>query len=171
MWGQSVNDETDRMCKKSIMFYIKILRWHLLHLTEQNDETPQSDEPASGAEFETGTSVVRNIIWHLLTWILSSGMLCGLVFLQKFTNFSKKPLDCFYCVSIYTEDGDSWNTQAVVPPKRPRSTASLHGLTSKELWMLILYKFCLFLARQPPVGQGLLIQEVSRSHTMTHHSQ
>jgi len=28
----------------------------------------------------------------------------------------------------------------------------------------------LFLARQPPVGQGLLIYEVSRSHTTTHHS-
>jgi len=29
---------------------------------------------------------------------------------------------------------------------------------------------CLFLAWQPPVGQGLLILEVSRSHTTTHHS-
>ena len=29
---------------------------------------------------------------------------------------------------------------------------------------------CLFLARQPPVGQGLLIHEVSRSHTTTHQS-
>jgi len=29
---------------------------------------------------------------------------------------------------------------------------------------------CLFLARQPPVGQGLLIQVVSRSHTTTHYS-
>jgi len=28
---------------------------------------------------------------------------------------------------------------------------------------------CLFLARQPTVGQGL-IHEVSRSHTPTHHS-
>jgi len=28
----------------------------------------------------------------------------------------------------------------------------------------------LFLVRQPPVGQGLLINEVSRSHTTTHHS-
>ena len=28
-----------------------------------------------------------------------------------------------------------------------------------------------FLARQPPVGQGLLIHEVSRSHKTTHHSQ
>jgi len=27
-----------------------------------------------------------------------------------------------------------------------------------------------FLARQPPVGQGLLIHEISRSHTTTHHS-
>ena len=29
---------------------------------------------------------------------------------------------------------------------------------------------CLFLAQQPPVGHGLLINEVSRSHTTTHHS-
>jgi hypothetical protein len=29
---------------------------------------------------------------------------------------------------------------------------------------------CLFLAQQPPVDQGLLIHEVSRSHTTTHHS-
>jgi hypothetical protein len=28
----------------------------------------------------------------------------------------------------------------------------------------------LFLTQQPPVGQGLLIHEVSRSHTTTHHS-
>jgi hypothetical protein len=30
--------------------------------------------------------------------------------------------------------------------------------------------FFLFLARQPPVGHSLLIHEVSRSHTTTHHS-
>jgi len=29
---------------------------------------------------------------------------------------------------------------------------------------------CLFLARQPPVGQDLLIHQVSRLHTTTHHS-
>jgi len=28
---------------------------------------------------------------------------------------------------------------------------------------------CLFLARQLPVGQGLLIHKVSRLHTTTHH--
>jgi hypothetical protein len=31
-------------------------------------------------------------------------------------------------------------------------------------------RFCLFLARQRAVGQGLLIQEVSRSHSTTHQS-
>jgi len=29
---------------------------------------------------------------------------------------------------------------------------------------------CLYLAQQPPVSQVLLIHEVSRSHTTTHHS-
>jgi len=29
---------------------------------------------------------------------------------------------------------------------------------------------CLYLARQPPVGQGHLIIEVFRSHTTTYHS-
>jgi len=37
---------------------------------------------------------------------------------------------------------------------------------SKKLTLHI----CLFLARQPPVGQGLIIHEVSRTHTTTHHS-
>jgi len=30
--------------------------------------------------------------------------------------------------------------------------------------------FIFFLAQQPPVGQGFLIHEVSRSYTTTHHS-
>ena len=34
---------------------------------------------------------------------------------------------------------------------------------------IVLFLF-FFLARQPPMGQGLLIHEVSRSHTTTHHS-
>ena len=33
-----------------------------------------------------------------------------------------------------------------------------------------IFFFVLFLARQPPVGHDLLIHEVSRSHTTTHHS-
>ena len=38
--------------------------------------------------------------------------------------------------------------------------------------ILIRYLFvCFFLVRQPPVGHGLLIYEVSRSHTTTDHSQ
>ena len=35
---------------------------------------------------------------------------------------------------------------------------------------LTLLQWCLFLARHPLVGQDLLINEVSRSHTTTHHS-
>jgi len=31
-------------------------------------------------------------------------------------------------------------------------------------------EICLFLTRQPPVGQGLLIHEVSISHTAKQHS-
>jgi len=36
-----------------------------------------------------------------------------------------------------------------------------------------MYNSCLFVCfwcDNPPVGQGLLIHKVSRSHTMTHHS-
>jgi hypothetical protein len=43
------------------------------------------------------------------------------------------------------------------------------GLKSLSEALFRLY-CCLFLERQPPVGQGLLIHEVSRSHTTTHHS-
>ena len=46
-----------------------------------------------------------------------------------------------------------------------------HRLTNQLVSCKILFSysiriiFCSFLARQPPVGQGLLIHEVSRSHT------
>jgi flagellar biosynthesis protein FliR len=36
--------------------------------------------------------------------------------------------------------------------------------------MMSLVFLCLFLAQQPPDGHGLLIHEVSRSHTTTDHS-
>jgi hypothetical protein len=36
--------------------------------------------------------------------------------------------------------------------------------------ILILNNIYIFLAQQPPVGQSVLIHEVSRSHTTTHHS-
>jgi len=35
---------------------------------------------------------------------------------------------------------------------------------------ILINLICIFLARQPPFGQGHLIQTVSRSHTTTHHS-
>jgi hypothetical protein len=51
MVGQPVTDEPDRMWRKSIVLYFKILRCHLSHWTEQNDENPQSDEPVFGPKF------------------------------------------------------------------------------------------------------------------------
>jgi len=56
--------------------------------------------------------------------------------------------------------------------KRENKTGRLRKLRSEELdkgnLRQILYIF--FLAQQPLVGQGLVIHEVSRSHTTTHHS-
>jgi len=40
----------------------------------------------------------------------------------------------------------------------------------KELLSINDFITIFFLARQPPVGQGLLIHVVSRSHTATYHS-
>jgi len=37
--------------------------------------------------------------------------------------------------------------------------------------MNVLFVLVCFMARQPPVGQGLFIHQVSISHTTTHHSQ
>jgi hypothetical protein len=43
------------------------------------------------------------------------------------------------------------------------------GLNAESMSLFLINLVCLFLAPQPPVGQGLLIHEVSRSHTTTHH--
>jgi hypothetical protein len=40
---------------------------------------------------------------------------------------------------------------------------------SINLWSYCVLIVCLILARQPPVGNGLIINEVSRSHKTTHH--
>ena len=37
------------------------------------------------------------------------------------------------------------------------------------VFILFIYNFLFYLAQRPPVGQGLLIHEVSRSHSTTHH--
>ena len=39
-----------------------------------------------------------------------------------------------------------------------------------RLLCYVMLCYVMLLAHQPPVGQGLLIHEVSRSHTTTHHS-
>jgi len=49
-------------------------------------------------------------------------------------------------------------------------TKQKKGLFQKVSYTTNMYTKSLFLAQQPPVGQDLLIHEVSRSHTMIHHS-
>ena len=49
-----------------------------------------------------------------------------------------------------------------------RNTASKHNVNETSLHHTLSLFVCLFLARQPPVGQGLLIHEVSRLHTTQH---
>ena len=52
-------------------------------------------------------------------------------------------------------------------PKKDQVTGEWRKLHNEELNDLY---FIFLSARQPPVGQGLLIHEVARSHTTTHHS-
>ena len=51
------------------------------------------------------------------------------------------------------------------------SLASLdHNSPTASSTYIIPLNYYFYLARQPPVGHGLLLYEVSRSHTTTHHS-
>jgi len=52
---------------------------------------------------------------------------------------------------------------------RPKYCIKVEGnITVKSICLNWTMFACLFLTRQPPVGQGLLIHEVSRSYTTTH---
>ena len=46
----------------------------------------------------------------------------------------------------------------------------MYRISTLELFLSFCLFVCKFLARQPPVGQCILIQEFSRSHTTTHRS-
>ena len=62
------------------------------------------------------------------------------------------------------------NTEGMFGPKTVELTTGsvlAHGVTMRVLLKAL---FFLFLVQQPPLGQSLLINEVSRSHTTTHHS-
>ena len=51
-----------------------------------------------------------------------------------------------------------------------RSIPQFRAGTFPSTHFPICLSVCLFLARQPPMGQGRLIHEISRSHTTTHDS-
>jgi len=57
---------------------------------------------------------------------------------------------------------DPFTEVTAMPVKYPKLTGTI--------WSTLAC-FLFFLVQQPPVGQGLLIHEVSRSHSTMHHSQ
>ena len=46
----------------------------------------------------------------------------------------------------------------------------MHGATIKKVLIISQYGHFLYLTPQPPMGHGLHIHEVSRSHSTTHHN-
>jgi hypothetical protein len=80
-------------------------------------------------------------------------------------NLHYRCLMCFLC---------TWNKQASTGPSvfiLTQLNTVLDPLLSSNFHLLSeMWPRSLFSARQLPVGQGLLIHEVSRSHTTMHHS-
>ena len=68
-----------------------------------------------------------------------------------------------------------WETPDITFKRRWRRRTeiiynSLHYFNSKFINTLRLIAYTFSLVQQPNVGQGRLVYEFSRSHTMTHHS-
>jgi len=95
---------------------------------------------------------------------------------QEISNVSLSLINSKW-INLFTSDW--WNIAVMLNCKavftgRDTKTASVcytgyHVTLCCNFWITLLV-LCLFLARELPVGQGLLIHEVSRSHTKTHHS-
>ena len=68
------------------------------------------------------------------------------------------------CVIVFNswKDSSAFLTLGITKP------VTQHHI-SKDLNFIHRELNCLFLARQPPVGQGFLIHKVSRSHTTMYH--
>ena len=77
---------------------------------------------------------------------------------------SRRPLFLQLPIRLWSRQSQFGQLCACSGTQVPRlvKTAAHRGYT---------HYICLFLARQPPVGHGLPIHEVSRSHTTTHHIQ
>jgi hypothetical protein len=104
-------------------------------------------------------------------WICSPGLTILVVPVRSAVVFANK-------ISPSTGVLDRKITVAVVVKSCPKDRNSFLILvlfwarwmqsTSLQPVCFGLIFLCLFLARQPPVGQGFLIREVSRSHTTAH---
>jgi hypothetical protein len=85
-------------------------------------------------------------------------------FLRDFVVHS---VSCYQICSTSRSYINSLDLQVLVKTLRNTVLLFQHKLEQTQ----VLNGVFLFLARQPPVGPGLLIHEDSRSHTTTHHSQ
>jgi len=66
--------------------------------------------------------------------------------------------------------GSETSTRQITVVLLNKAFSYYSSLYSKLLGDMQHCRVCLFLARHPPVGHGLFVHEVSRSHTTTHHS-
>ena len=95
-------------------------------------------------------------------------------FLQRLLASSRLPSVLPHGSILVSGDGFSWNCLlgSLLKSAEPvhyslKSDKKTRTLCEDQCKYMIF--FCLFWARQPPVGQDLLIHEASRSHTTTHH--
>ena len=80
---------------------------------------------------------------------------------------NKSPFTQIFCLSgrlAVSINPDKWSSTVL-----DTQTSDLCVWTVSVIRYVECCVFCLILARQPPVGQGFLILEVSRSHTTTHY--
>jgi hypothetical protein len=70
----------------------------------------------------------------------------------------------YHCVIVFNiwKDSSAFLTLGTTKPVTQRHISKDLIFIHREINYLVL-------AQQPPVGQGLLIHEVSRSHTVMHH--
>jgi len=93
----------------------------------------------------------------------------------KEINFSSKGLYRQHCsiqFNFWNKKACRWGDNRM--PQQQRNKQKEHNYSTREEKAEIMYKIyinkkiCFLLVQQPPVGHGLLIHKVSRSHTTTH---
>jgi hypothetical protein len=120
----------------------------------------------------------RNRYHKICGWILHSSRtyLCEIsgifLFTSSFYFLSGNYVTVFELLFFYWEREREWAWILITLNRSSLFSAVLIQPMLITNWKKIIWAYivCLFLARQPPVGHGLLVHEVSRSHTTMHHS-